>query len=157
MKIFVASLYSSLVQCSTSNRDAILNDVQDDKTFLLTSDLCFQDDFSSQTYFGLSYTILISSSSTIPIITLFDHSRTSNILGLGHRPNSYSFNSIFWLTSPHNRPSKSCFSTPREERRILISPAHPVYGYTLSTRTPKCLFICSRHTPDASASKACYH
>ena len=101
MKIFVASLYSSLVQCSTSNRDAILNDVQDDKTFLLTSDLCFQDDFSSQTYFGLSYTILISSSYTIPIITLLTILGLVNLLGLGHRPNSYSFDSTFWLTGPH--------------------------------------------------------
>ena len=40
-KIFVASLYSSFIQCSTSNRDAILKNVQDDKAFLLTSDLCF--------------------------------------------------------------------------------------------------------------------
>ena len=72
-KIFVASPYSSLIQCLTSNRDATLKDVQDDKTFLLTLDLCFRDDFSPQAYFGLSHTILISSFYTIPTITLFDH------------------------------------------------------------------------------------
>ena len=58
---------------SDSNRDATSKDVKDDKTFLLTSDLYFRDDFSPRTYFGLSYTILISSSYTILIITLFDH------------------------------------------------------------------------------------
>ena len=58
LKIFVASLYSSFIQCLTFNRDATLKNVQDDKAFLLTSDLCFRDDSSSQTYFGLSYTIL---------------------------------------------------------------------------------------------------
>ena len=71
LKIFVASLYSSFIQCPTSNRDATLKNVQDDKAFLLTSDLCFRDDFSSRTYSGLSYTILISSTHTLPIITLF--------------------------------------------------------------------------------------
>ena len=75
LKIFVAFLYSSFIQCLTSNHDATLKDVQDDRTVLLTSDLYFRDDFSPQTYFGLSYTIL--NSSTIPIITLFDHFRTN--------------------------------------------------------------------------------
>ena len=46
LKIFVASLYSSFIQCLTSNRDATLKNVQDDKAFLLTSDLCFRDDSS---------------------------------------------------------------------------------------------------------------
>ena len=73
LKIFVVFLYSSFIQCPASNRDATLKNVQDDKTFLLTSDLCFRDDFSPRTYFGLPYTILISSSHTIPITTLFDH------------------------------------------------------------------------------------
>ena len=31
---------------------------------------------------------------------------------------------IYWLTGPHNNPSKSCFSTPREKRWILMSWAH---------------------------------
>ena len=70
LKIFVASLYSSFIQCPTSNHDALKN-VQDDKAFLLTSDLCFRDDSSPRTYSGLSYTILISSTHTLPIITLF--------------------------------------------------------------------------------------
>ena len=39
MKIFVASLYSSFILCPTSNRDSTLKNVQDDKAFLLTSDL----------------------------------------------------------------------------------------------------------------------
>ena len=71
LKIFVASLYSFFTQCPTSNRDATLKNVQDDKAFLLTSDLCFRDDSSPRTYPGLSYTILISSTHTLPIITLF--------------------------------------------------------------------------------------
>ena len=77
LKIFVASLYSSFIQCLTSNRDAILKNVQDDKALLLTSDLYFRDDSSPQTYFGLSYTNLISSTYTLPIIILFDRSRIS--------------------------------------------------------------------------------
>ena len=75
MKIFVASLCSSLIRCLTLSYDATLKNVQDDKTFLLTSDLGFRDDFSPQTYVGLSHTIFISSSYTIPIITLLDHPR----------------------------------------------------------------------------------
>ena len=41
LKIFVAFLYSSFIQCPTSNRDATLKNVQEDKAFLLTLDLCF--------------------------------------------------------------------------------------------------------------------
>ena len=77
LKIFVASLYSSFIQCPTSNRDVTLKNVQDDKAFLLTSDLCFRDDFSPQTYSGLSYTILISSTHTLLIITLFGRPQVS--------------------------------------------------------------------------------
>ena len=77
LKIFVASLYSSFIQCPTSNRDVTLKNVQDDKAFLLTSDLCFRDDSSPRTYSGLSYTILISSTYTLLIITLFDRPRIS--------------------------------------------------------------------------------
>ena len=77
LKIFVASLYSFFIQCLTSNRDATLKYVQDDKIFLLTSDLCFRDDSSPQTYSGLSYTILISSTHTLPKITLFGCPRIS--------------------------------------------------------------------------------
>ena len=73
LKIFVASLYSSFIQYLTSNRDATLKNVQDDKAFLLTSNLCFRDDSSPWTYSGLSYTNLISSTHTLPIITLFGH------------------------------------------------------------------------------------
>ena len=71
LKIFIGSLCSSFIQCPTSNRDATLKNVQDDKAFLLTSDLCFRDDFSPRTYPRLSFTILISSTHTLPIITLF--------------------------------------------------------------------------------------
>ena len=67
--IFVASLCSSLIQCLTPRRDATLKNVQDDKTILITLGLCLRDDFSAQTYFGLSYTIFISSSYTLPIMT----------------------------------------------------------------------------------------
>ena len=75
LKIFVASLYLSFIQCLTFNRDATLKNVQDDKAFLLTSDLCFRDDSSPRTYSRLLYTILISSTHTLPIITLFGHPR----------------------------------------------------------------------------------
>ena len=77
LKIFVASLYSSFIQCLTFNRDATLKNVQDDKAFLLTSDLYFRDDYSPRTYSGLSYTNLISFTHTIPVITLFDRPRIS--------------------------------------------------------------------------------
>ena len=77
LKIFVVSLYSSFTQCLTSNRDATLKNVQDDKAFLLTSDLCFRDDSSPRTYSRLSYTNLISSTHTLPVITLFDRPRIS--------------------------------------------------------------------------------
>jgi len=73
LKIFVASFCSSLIQCLPLGCDATLKDVRDDKTFLLTSDLRFRDDFSPRTHFGLSDTIFISSSYTIPIVTLFDY------------------------------------------------------------------------------------
>ena len=75
LKIFVASLCSSLIQCPTLSCDATLKNIRDDKTFLLTLDLHFRDDFSPRTYFGLSHTIFISSSYTISIITLFDYAR----------------------------------------------------------------------------------
>ena len=77
LKIFVASLYSSFIQCLTFNRDATLKNIQDDKAFLLTSDLCFRDDYSPRTYSGLSYTNLISFTHTLPVITLFDRPRIS--------------------------------------------------------------------------------
>ena len=77
LKIFVASLYSSFIQCLTFNRDATLKNVQDDKAFLLTSDLCFRDDYSPRTYSGLSYINLISFTHTLPVITLFDRPRIS--------------------------------------------------------------------------------
>ena len=77
LKIFVTSLYSSFIQCPTSNRDATLKNEQDDKAFLLTLGLCFRDDSYPRTYSGLSYTILISSTHTLPIITLFGHPRIS--------------------------------------------------------------------------------
>ena len=35
---------------------------------------------------------------------------------------------------PHNSPSKSCFSTPREKRRILISSSDFPYGFALLGR-----------------------
>ena len=71
LKIFVASLYPSFIQCLISDHDATLENVQDDKALLLTSDLRFQDDSHPQTYSGLSYTILISFTHTFPIITFF--------------------------------------------------------------------------------------
>ena len=77
LKIFVASLYSSFIQCLTFNRDATLKNVQDDKAFLLTSDLCFRDDYSPRTYSGLSYTNLISFTHTLLVITLLDRPRIS--------------------------------------------------------------------------------
>ena len=44
LKIFVASLNRSFIQCPISNHDATLENVQDDKALLLTSDICFRDD-----------------------------------------------------------------------------------------------------------------
>ena len=77
LKIFVASLYPSFIQCLISNHDATLENIQDDKALLLTSDLCFRDDSHSRTCSRLSYTILTSSTHTLPIITLFGHPRIS--------------------------------------------------------------------------------
>ena len=78
LKIFVASLYPSFIQCLISNHDATLENVQgDDKALLLTSDLCFRDNSHLQTCSGLSYTILISSTHALLIITLFGHPRIS--------------------------------------------------------------------------------
>ena len=65
----VASLCSSLIQCPTPHRDVTLKNVQDDKTVLITSGLLLRDGFSPRRYFGLSHTIFISSSYTLPIIT----------------------------------------------------------------------------------------
>ena len=36
---------------------------------------------------------------------------------------------------PHNIPSKSCFLTPREKRRILISSSYSPYGFASLGRT----------------------
>ena len=44
LKIFVASLNRSFIQYLISNHDATLENVQDDKALLLTSDICFRDD-----------------------------------------------------------------------------------------------------------------
>ena len=33
---------------------------------------------------------------------------------------------------PHNSPSKSCFSTPQEKKRILISSSYPLYSLVSS-------------------------
>ena len=77
LKIFVASLYPSFIQCPISNHDATLENAQDDKALLLTLDLYFRIDSHPRTYSGLSYTILISSIHTLPIITLFGHPRIS--------------------------------------------------------------------------------
>ena len=79
MKIFVASLCSSLIQCLTLRYDVILKNVRDDKKVLITSDLHLRCDFSSQTYFGLSYTIFISSFDSLPNYDLY-----LAIIGLGH-------------------------------------------------------------------------
>ena len=77
LKIFVASLYPSFSPCPISNHDATLENAQDDKALLLTSDLCFRDDSHPRTCSELSYTILISSTYTLPIITLFGGLRIS--------------------------------------------------------------------------------
>ena len=71
LKIFVASLCSSLIQCPTPHCDTTLKNVEDDKTIIITSGLHLRDDFSfsPRTYFRLSYTIFISSSYTLPIMT----------------------------------------------------------------------------------------
>ena len=77
LKIFVSSLYPSFIRCLISNHDATLENIQDDKAILLILDLCFRDDSHPRTYSGLSYTILISSTHTLPIITLFGRPRIS--------------------------------------------------------------------------------
>ena len=68
LKILVASLCSSLIQCLTPRCDTTLKNVKDDKTILIISGICLQDDFSPQTYFRPSHTIFISSYYTLPII-----------------------------------------------------------------------------------------
>ena len=68
LRILVAFLCSSLIQCLTSRCDTTLKNIQDDKTVLITLGICLRDDFSPQTYVGPSHTIFISSSYTLPII-----------------------------------------------------------------------------------------
>ena len=80
LKIFVASLYPSFIQCPISNHDATLENVQDDKALLLASDLRFRDDSHPRTYSGLSYTILISFTHTFPIITFFFLNYHNNLI-----------------------------------------------------------------------------
>ena len=68
LKIFVASLCSSFIQYPTPRYDTILKNVQDDKKALITSNLHLRGDFPPRTYFGLSYTIIISYSDFLPIM-----------------------------------------------------------------------------------------
>ena len=75
-----------------SRYDAILKNVWDDKKVLITSDLHLQGDFPPRTYFGLSYTIFISSFDLIPIMIFI---WPSSDWPLDHGPNAYSFNSTF--------------------------------------------------------------
>ena len=77
LNIFIASLYPSFIQCPFSNHDATLENAQDDRALLLISDLCFRDDSHPRIHSGLSYTILLSSTHTLPIITLFGGLRIS--------------------------------------------------------------------------------
>ena len=77
LKIFIATLYPSFIQCPFSNHDATLENAQDDRALLLISDLCFRDDSHPRIHSGLSYTILLSSTHTLPIITLFGGLRIS--------------------------------------------------------------------------------
>ena len=47
---------------------------------------------------------------------------------------------------PHNSPSKSCFSTPREKRRILISSFDFLYGFaSLSRIITICVYLPGTH------------
>ena len=59
---------------------------------------------------------------------------------LGHRPSPFSLNSTPETTGPHNSPSKSCFSTPQEERRILISSSYSPYDLVSLSRVPRTPF-----------------
>ena len=77
LKIFIATLYPSFIQCLFSNHDATLENAQDDRALLQISDLCFRDDSHPRIHSGLSYTILLSSTHTLPIITLFGGLRIS--------------------------------------------------------------------------------
>ena len=77
LKIFIATIYPSFIQCPFSNHDATLENAQDDRALLLISDLCFRDDSHPRIHSGLSYTILLSSTHTLPIITLFGGLRIS--------------------------------------------------------------------------------
>ena len=58
LKIFIATLYPSFIQCPFSNHDATLENAQDDRALLLISDLCFRDDSHPRIHSGLSYTII---------------------------------------------------------------------------------------------------
>ena len=77
LKIFVASLYSPLIQHPTPSCEATLKKVQGDMTLLLTSDPRSRDGFSPRTCVGLISYYLYFSLYTIPIITSFGHSRIS--------------------------------------------------------------------------------
>ena len=59
---------------------------------------------------------------------------------MGHRPSLFSLNSILEIIGPHNNPSKSCFSTPQEERRILISSSYSPYDLVSFSWVPKIRF-----------------
>ena len=56
---------------------------------------------------------------------------------MGHRPSPFNLNNTPETTGPHNSPSKSCFLTPQEEMRILISPSSSPYDLVSFSWIPK--------------------
>ena len=66
---------------------------------------------------------------------------------MGHRPSLFSLNSILEIIGPHNNPSKSCFSTPQEERRILISSSYSPYDLVSFSWVPKIRFYLPKARP----------
>ena len=66
---------------------------------------------------------------------------------MGHRPSPFSLNNTPEITGLHNSPSKSCFSTPQEERRILISSSYSPYDLVSFSWVPKIRFYLPKAHP----------
>ena len=66
---------------------------------------------------------------------------------MGHWPSLFKLNSTPEITSPYNSPSKSCFSTPQEEMRILISSSYSPYDLVSFSWVPKIRFYLPKARP----------
>ena len=123
LKILVASLCSSLIQCPTSRCDTTLKNVQDDKTVLITSGIRLRDDFSPRTYFRPSHTIFISFSYTHPIITFI---LPSSDWAIGSQAQLIKFQQYFLDNRPPQQPLKILLSDSLggKEDFDVLNPSH---------------------------------